>query len=276
MENVKGLVSRKHREVFEAQLRRVSGDYVVTWGVVNMAYYGVPQKRVRVFVVGVRRDLGVKPSLPAPTHSETERKTLTGKLFRWVTTYEAIGDLLGIAPNSVLTAKRSVTEGVVSKVHKPFFRADEPSFTVPSTSVLKVLDHDPKVYTMNFSDKSLVKHKPYKPWMLDSPSSTIRSNFGNTPPDSTIALGGRKYRKLSVREVMRLQTFPDWFTFPANVSNSRKYRLVGNAVPPVFAYRLAVHLGKLMGWKTCEPPDRDLFDIPFFTRAFADYFKGVA
>ena len=79
------------------------------------------------------------------------------------------------------------------------------------------------------------------------------------------------YRRLTVRECLRLQSFPDWWRFPDGVSISKKYGLVGEAVPPILAYRLAVHIGRLLGWSIREPPKREEWCLPYFKRAFADY-----
>ena len=86
--------------------------------------------------------------------------------------------------------------------------------------------------------------------------------------------GGVVYRRLSVRECLRVQSFPDWWRFPDGVSTTKKYRLVGEAVPPILAYRLAVALGKALGLPVREPPREEEWALPYFRRAFADYFGG--
>jgi site-specific DNA-cytosine methylase len=80
------------------------------------------------------------------------------------------------------------------------------------------------------------------------------------------------YRRLTVRECLRLQSFPDWYRFPEHISVSKRYKLVGEAVPPILAYRLAVHIAKLLGWETREPPRPEEWRLPYFHRAFHDYF----
>jgi DNA (cytosine-5)-methyltransferase 1 len=139
------------------------------------------------------------------------------------------------------------------------------------------------------------KHPPLD---LDEPARAVQSHIAKTSRDmllpldlpATAILGDPRmsthehhyrrnqyyFRRLSVRECMRLQSFPDWWAFPDNVSASRKYKLVGEAVPPVFAYRIAVALGKALGLPVMEPPSEGDWGLPYFRRAFADYFDGAS
>jgi len=340
MENVKGLVSRKFVQLFEEQVSKVSGLYKVSYRVLNAADYGVPQKRERLFVIGFRKDLGIEPSFPKPTHASEETMTLDGKLHKWVTVREAIGDLLeSLRFGSVMfTHKRSLTKNLVERTWRPFFSPDEPSFTVTKTGISEVV-------TWDFSDESMTKHKPQN---LDEPARTIRASFHKTPPDALVPLMVKPetiqrilrsgvglrvhkldepaktikplvtghqniepfleipptteevmskpspvlvadariyatrrrehgtdaekgcYRRLTVRECLRLQSFPDWWGFPEKISRTRMYKLVGEAVPPILAYRLAIHVGKLMHWDVREPPKEEEWSLPYFHRAFPE------
>ena len=318
MENVKGLVIRRHKPLLFNELRKVSGDYVVKYEVLNVAYYGVPQRRERLFVLGIRKDLGVVPSFPRQTHSEEERKTLNGKLFRWVTVREAIGDLLSIPPTiinkSIMFDEDSIWEVREKRndVATEFkFRdmkpmdLDKPSRTIttdigrnvkrPHNPVPIVTEHimlenggwdssrsdwgsrvipeSKPSYTITEKHRSgQVVEVPSEAWLskhppaqLNKPSNSIASNTGKNKK-----VEGGRYRRLTVRECLRLQSFPDWYSFPVGVSVSRKYKLVGEAVPPILAYRLARHIGLLMGWRVNEP-QMGLWRLPYYDRAFQDF-----
>lgn len=83
-ENVKGIVSKAHIDSFNeiVDMFKEAG-YTVTYKLVNAKNYGVPQDRERVFIVGIRNDLGVTYEFPNPTNSEGN----------YVTLEAAIGDL---------------------------------------------------------------------------------------------------------------------------------------------------------------------------------------
>ena len=97
LENVKGLTTKRFRRYLDRELSRISRAYVAEWRVLNAVNYGVPQKRERLIIVGVRRDLGLRPSFPKTTHGEKS----------WITLREAIGDLLALPP-----AKENITKPI--------------------------------------------------------------------------------------------------------------------------------------------------------------------
>jgi DNA-cytosine methyltransferase len=71
IENVKGLLSKRHTEYFEAVVEALSElDYMVYWKVLTAADFGVPQRRERLFIVGLRPEDAPGFQWPQPTHSE--------------------------------------------------------------------------------------------------------------------------------------------------------------------------------------------------------------
>lgn len=67
MENVSGMVKGKMKLIFAECLRELKASgYQVKARLMNAKWYGVPQSRERVIFLGVREDLGIEPSYPAP------------------------------------------------------------------------------------------------------------------------------------------------------------------------------------------------------------------
>lgn len=87
VENVSGMVRKNFSHLLEDQFRvfREAG-YRVKADVLNAADYGVPQQRRRIFIVGVREDLGLDYTFPDPTHG-------LGRAAPHITIAQAIGDL---------------------------------------------------------------------------------------------------------------------------------------------------------------------------------------
>lgn len=71
VENVSGMVRANFRHLLEDQLKVFSEiGYNVKAEVLNAADYGVPQERKRIFIVGLRSDLGLEYEFPEPTHGK--------------------------------------------------------------------------------------------------------------------------------------------------------------------------------------------------------------
>jgi len=330
LENVKGLVSKRHRHLFEGQLKRAREVYAIRWQVLNAADYGVPQKRQRLFAFGIRRDLGARPGFPEPTHAEEERVTLTGKLHRWVSVREAIGDLLA-TPVVIRTSHAGGSEVAIASDSPSFAvgtcsgggRSRTTMYTLSPEQVGRILGQSrryrgsPKPRVQQVGDASYTIDtkvgsacnkdillplmvvvagegdvrgygegpaptimdvgaggpRQGRPLVLERPATTVQCDPRLLPPGHH-HLRRLYYRRLTVRECLRLQGFPDWWSFPRHLSKSAMYRLTGEAVPPILAYRLAVHMGRLLGLAVREPPDPVEWDLPYFGRAFADYFAA--
>ncbi|MNC23466.1 Modification methylase HaeIII [compost metagenome] len=76
-ENVKGLITKRHRPTFDALLAQFDEiGYAATWRLINAWDYGVAQKRERVFIVGVRQDLGFTFEFPEPSVEDYRTQVL--------------------------------------------------------------------------------------------------------------------------------------------------------------------------------------------------------
>jgi DNA (cytosine-5)-methyltransferase 1 len=224
-ENVPGIISRTHIGEFNNILEQFSNlGYDVTYHLVDARNYGVPQERKRVIVVGYKKSLGLRFKLPAFTHSESGGNNLQGeKTKKWVTLGDksAIGDLPDPVP--ALTKNKANKDlkipnheymtGTFSSIYMSRNRRrcfSEPSFTIQAGGRHAPLH--PSSAEMVFVEKDKWKFKGANP----------------------------VFRRLSVRECARIQTFPDDFVFYyENVSDG--YKMIGNAVP--------VRLAKVMAEK---------------------------
>lgn len=75
---------------------------------------------------------------------------------------------------------------------------------------------------------------------LDEPCNTISSHLSKVSLNSTdpVYMVGNRYRRFSYQEAARIQSFPDDFNF-TEISQGRKYKAIGNAVPPVMMWHIA-------------------------------------
>ena len=82
---------------------------------------------------------------------------------------------------------------------------------------------------------------------MDRPSRTVtcRNLAGATGDMMRIKLPDGRRKRLNVRDAARLQSFPDWFEFCG--SKTSQFNQLGNAVPPMLAYQLAVSVRKMLG-----------------------------
>jgi len=225
-ENVKGLVSLGDaKNVIEKDFANISKNpyVVVPARVLKAVDYGVPQTRERVIFIGVRRDAVRKSVL-------------------------AYFDKHGTLPTE-LDLYPQVSHGDDGAL-RPFATCRDALHGLPEPADSADLSH--RAYSQaKYMGRRLQGQIEIS---LDRPGPTIRAeHHGNIEfrrlssrhgGQSEEISQGLPERRLSVRECARIQTFPDTYAFvrPCFVSGSDAYRLIGNAVPPLLAYRLACRL----------------------------------
>jgi len=219
LENVPGLAYQRKSEGLELIARtihRINRDrgtsYTLSVAKLNAADFGVPQIRERVFVIGARE--GQKFSFPKPTHVQMDSSLLPLRQKPYVTAWDAIGDLQDDNDSELQMRGKwasllpSIPEGENYLWHTerrgglPLFgwRRRYWSFLLKLSKVL--------------------------------PSWTIQAQPG-------LAIGPFhwKSRRLSARELCRLQTLPDSYSALGDLNSVQ--RQLGNAVPSALAEVLA-------------------------------------
>jgi DNA (cytosine-5)-methyltransferase 1 len=209
-ENVSGILLPKHKKAFENILDEFKAlDYNVKYYLLNANDYGVPQDRKRVIIVGYHKKMGKiftppKEILPKPTLKD------------------AIWDLRLAKP-----AKDKNYANDACKLNRPNHEYMTGGFSTIYMSRNRVRSWDEPSFTIQAGGR----HAPIHP---EAPKMKFIEQ------NKRIFVPGHedKYRRLSVRECARIQTFPDDFLFKyKNVADG--YKMIGNAVPVEFARQLA-------------------------------------
>jgi DNA (cytosine-5)-methyltransferase 1 len=213
-------------EGLSSRTRRQARQYDVSVALLNAADYGVPQRRERVFIVGLRRDLGLSWSFPPRTHSEE------ALLYdQWQT--ESYWKRHGIArPSQPALLKKG--QWVIPPAERPWRTVRDAIGALPPPAAPDA----PGDHVLVAGARAYKGHtgSPY-----DEPAKTLKAGDHGVPGgENTLALGNGEVRYFTVRECAAIQTFPADYRFTG--SWTERMRQIGNAVPPLLA---GVVLGRL-------------------------------
>jgi DNA (cytosine-5)-methyltransferase 1 len=186
--------------------------YDLAFELLNVSDYGVPQDRKRVFFIGYRKDLGIKFNFPKPT-------THTCK----ITLENVIDDL---KDNALPAMDGNCTNGNNCKVANHEYMQGGFSSIFMSRNRVRSWDE------VSFTIQAGGRHAPLHP-------NAPKMEFVEQNVREFVKGKESLYRRLSVRECARIQTFPDSFIFYYN-SITSGYKMIGNAVP----VKMAEVLGK--------------------------------
>jgi DNA (cytosine-5)-methyltransferase 1 len=220
-ENVKGLLSSKYidgrnlTDVIIADLENINGvGYEVIYQLVNSSDYGVPQNRQRVFFVGIRKDLGIKFSFP----QKHVKKNLSLK---------NILDIPEGVENNVDWAFSPQALAMIEFIPEGGSWKDVP-YEHLAPRFQKIRDNMKKYHSPNF----------YRRFSRNEICGTMTAS---AQPENCGIIHPTENRRYTVREVARIQSFPDDFKFitdsPKNIT--AMYKVIGNAVPTILAYNIA-------------------------------------
>ncbi len=224
-------------------LKDGTNGYSINKGILSAEKFGVPQKRKRFVLIGVKKSYTEKINLPEP-NSTTKQTTV----------YDAIADLSQVEPYTSIQDDNSVQvspnlnqkKGPLAFLRDGNGHAYNHIVTKTTPEAMKRFKmikqgqnfHDlPDEFKENtYTNVKRTQNTIYKRLVYDEPSGTVVN------VRKSMWIHPIKDRAVSIREAARLQTFPDSFRFFG--SKDAQYQQVGNAVPPLLAKAIAKQILK--------------------------------
>jgi DNA (cytosine-5)-methyltransferase 1 len=235
---------------------------------VNFADYGIPQKRTRFILVGIKKELkGASKATAKEFFDVIEKNKLSFLNNKGIsvetTTQDAISDLLksnGTTNSETIGFQAGVYSNAKSKYQKLMRLGSNekvadshrfPNHRPEITSKFKVILENcrrNKDIDIETRKKFNIKKHTVIPFDANDKSPTI-----TTLPDDYIHYS--EPRILTVREYARIQSFPDWYEFKGKYTTGGKrrtqevprYSQIGNAIPPLFGEQSGLILKSLIG-----------------------------
>lgn len=228
MENVPGMLWDRHAAAVDRfYIEGAMAGYDVQEPiVVDARNYGVPQRRKRVFILGVRHGIDISDLAwpPAPTHGDGAAIKRDPSLLPWVDCSDVFRDAPAEDANDVHMSHCADLRAAFAKTpHNGGSRKDSGRLL----ECHKTHDGHKDVY-------GRIDPAQPAPTMTTACINPSKGRFVHPTEDHGI----------TVRQAARIQTFPDDFIFHGGLMAAGKQ--VGNAVPPELGYQLIVHLKPLM------------------------------
>ena len=242
-ENVRGLLNHDHGRTIATIKHKIKeiGYTLVDPRVLKAIYYKVPQKRERLFLVGIRNDLAEKVT------------------FRWPSPYKR-----------VMTVKDALQAGELFDCDVPHSSGQQ--YPEHKKNILKRVP--PGGYWRDLPD-ALQREYMKKSYFLGGGKTGMARRLAWNEPSLTLTCAPaqkqterchpEETRPLTVREYARIQTFPDSWIFTG--STSSQYKQIGNAVPVNLAMAMGRSLIALLNDIEEQHPVFEKYAIPDWTIA---------
>lgn len=219
-ENVSGMLANRNSDAVKNIINMFEeAGYNVSLTMINAKDYGVAQERKRVFYIGFREDLDIDFVFPDGSTKEDDKK---------ITLRDIIWDL----QDSALPANEK-------NKHNPDAINNNEYFTGAYSPIFmsrnRVKEWDEQAYTVQASGRQCQLH-PQAPKMVKVGKNDCRFEKGKE----------ELYRRMTIREIARIQGFPDDFKFVYENTNDA-YKMIGNAVPVNLAYEIAIAIKEALG-----------------------------
>lgn len=234
-ENVKGLwKTKKHKEFYDKMRKKMQRNgYFIIDKLINSLEYGVPQERERVVMIGFK------------TCGKEESKTIREavKKFHWgiaeENTLEIIKNIEWPTQDTfVENMDRIIPEGIIEEITVQYwFNKNNVNRHPNSNEYFIPRQGLAKMQTIEEGDISGKSYKRLHRWRY-SPTAA----YGN----NEVHLHPYLCRRLSVAEVLAIQSAPEDFVLPSNMTLTDKFKTVGNGVPVLMATKIASELKKLL------------------------------
>lgn len=275
-ENVKGFTQefkknkekgKKYANYVENALKRAG--YFVKGELINFGDFGIPQKRTRFILVGIRKDIAkarrnaakaffLKLKMQKLQFLEDKNLTVNTKL------EDAISDLLqanGTIPSPDTKDFQAGIYTSISSKYQELMRKDLHNIVVDSHRFPNHREDTIKKFKFIIEnsarknknlDQDIISKYNIKKHCVKLLDKTDKCPTITTLPDDYIHYS--EPRILTVREYARIQSFPDWFEFKGKYTTGGKRRVkevprytqIGNAIPPLFAELTGITLKKLI------------------------------